>query len=208
MWARNKTQSGVKYTQQQLAVLTATVYGILEEADHELEKDAECEFHDNQWLNGLTNGEYFHTIAGLLREMLDDSPSREHAAFENAVLHSVFERLEWDFINFVQDYMPLRGAIWGLYKACMENANQPLWENEEHESIEPPPLDQIDQNQWKKIFFHIHAAFFDDDTWTLDTFGENYTMREEQPHWPTFQEYRAAKKWIRSVGENVTREWE
>jgi hypothetical protein len=78
-----------------------------------------------------------------------------------------------------------------------------LWSNGDGEAAEPPALRDIPKDEWEYVFEFIQDEFLWDRDWEIPFLGGNFALVQQQPHWPTFQEYRTAKTWLLSVYENT-----
>jgi hypothetical protein len=158
-------------------------------------------------LNGITNGEYIYAVFEILSEILSDEPYAETPLFKEAVLASLLDGLQGDFLDLLDsEEFPAETAqdIWNLYSACRRNRKAPLWENDKDEEVEPPILSEIERDDWERILEEIHDEFLWDRDWEIGIFGgTNFALLKEQPHFPTLQEYRTAKIWLQTAYSNT-----
>jgi hypothetical protein len=197
------TEHGTKYECPQIDALInhAGLMIQLEEDDEPgLEKDAECNVHYTSFLNGITNGEYFYALFQIFGELISDEPSTTGTPlYKEAILASVLDGLRDEFLGSLADnFFDEDGAgdIWELWKACRQNHNLPIWTDENDQPIEPPALKDIPRADWEHMLEVIYHEFLWDRDWELGLLGGNFALYQEQPHWPTHQEFRTAKTWF------------
>lgn len=198
------TSDGTKYDFPELDALFNFIGCAIEREedlnDHSLGKDEECQFHYSGYLNGITNGEYIYALFEILSEMTGDEPSKEAPFFKEAVLASVLDGLQEEFLEELQqDRFPTEDAqdIWNLYAARCRYRKAPLWIDENDKETEPPGLREIEVDDWEWILEEIYDEFLWDRDWEIEVLaGSNFALLKEQPHFPTLQEYRTAKTWI------------
>jgi hypothetical protein len=204
------TEEGTKYGSPDLDALFNFVGCAidLEELEVELRKDDECKFHYCAYLNGITNGEYIYAAFEILSEMIGDEPSKPAPFYKDAVLASILEGLEEEFLERINDEdFPIETAqdIWNLHAARCRNNKLPLWTDEDDKEIEPPSLKELKASDWELILTNIQDEFLWDRDWEIDVLaGSNFALVKEQPHFPTLQEYRTARTWL-MVGYSNTR---
>jgi hypothetical protein len=70
-------------------------------------------------------------------------------------------------------------------------SNEPLWVGDNGEPADAPELNQLTRDDWEQIAEEVKEHFID-----FDVEFEEMALLDEQPHWPTFQEFRKAKAWL------------
>jgi hypothetical protein len=204
------TEGGTKYEIGQLDLLINFLGMEIERQedsdDLPLAGDAEYEWHYSPFLNGITNGEFLFCAFEILSEMLSDEPAKPAPMYKEAVLASILDCAETDFLERCDsEFFDEEAAqdIWELWKACRANKKLPVWEDENGQPADPPALKDIPQEKWEYVFEFIHDEFLWDRDWEIPFFGGNLALVQQQPHWPTFQEYRTAKTWLLALYGNT-----
>ena len=94
--------------------------------------------------------------------------------------------------------------IWNLYAVRCQNRKVPLWFDKDDKEIEPPPLEEIESEDWEWVLEEIFDEFLWDRDWEINVLaGNNFALLKEQPHFPTLQEYRTAKTWLMDCYSNT-----
>lgn len=204
------SEEGTKFEIEQLDLLVNFLGTEIERQEdfdgNPLPKDTEYEWHYSPFLNGITNGEFIYCAFEILSEMLSEQPAKLAPMYKEAVLASILDCAEIDFLERCDsEFFDEETArdVWELWKVCRANKKLPLWEGENGEPAEPPALRDIPEDEWEYVFEFIRDEFLWDRDWEIPLFGGNLALVQEQPHWPTFQEYRTAKTWLLSLYENT-----
>jgi hypothetical protein len=135
----------------------------------------------------------------IITEMISEEPAKNAPLCKEAVLASILDCVKDDFLEGCNsEFFDAETAkdIWELWKICHANKKLPIWEDGDGQPAEPPTLKEISENEWEHIFGFIHDEFLWDRDWEIPLFGGNLALVREQPHWPSFQEYRCAKTWL------------
>ena len=82
--------------------------------------------------------------------------------------------------------------FWNLYRWTRRIDGYSLWSTEDGtEAIEPPPLQQLTPDDWRVLVDDLKEHFLGEGE---DEYIEMPLLdADQQPHWPTFQEFRSAK---------------
>ena len=81
--------------------------------------------------------------------------------------------------------------LWILYAWCRRMRNEPVWGGENGEPVSAPELNQLTRDNWEQIVEEAKDHFID-----YDIEFEEMALLDDQPHWPTHQEFRKAKAWL------------
>lgn len=136
-------------------------------------------------------------MAQIFAELTSEESPQEAPMWKEAILGSAIDGLREDFEAQLQDGdFPEERArdIWNLYAAARKRGEDPLWVDDDHREVEPPPLEKLSEGDWSFIMEVIHDEFLWDRDWELGLFGgSNFALLSEQPHFPSIQEFRWAK---------------
>jgi hypothetical protein len=165
------------------------------QGNEDLGKDIEY-YNPTGYINGITNGELYYSLYKTILKMTEE----DEFEFSNLALcdQQVFAARLDLAINLFTD---LRGDnelnqdavdLWIFYSWCRRLRNQPVWENENGETISPPEIEELTEDDWEQITGDLNAHFLEDS----DAEFIEMVLLDEQPHWPTFQEFRKAKAWL------------
>jgi hypothetical protein len=162
------------------------------EDNEEFGKDAE--FYNPTWYtNGITNGELFYSLYTTVRRMAEDEkfnfvelPLCDREAFASMLYLGTclfLDRLD------EPELADERVDLWVLCAWTRKMRGYDLWQTENGEVSAPPGLRDLKDDDWKSIAEEVAEHFSED--------GENeyleIALLDQQPHWPTFQEFRSAK---------------
>jgi len=162
------------------------------EGGEEFAKDAE--FYNPHWYTkGITNGELFYSLYRTISRMVEDEkfefsrlPVGDQETFYSMVDLATSLFLEWRM-------EPESGGdsidLWILYAWIRKIRGFNVWQNDNGEPIEPPPLGDLNSDDWEAIAEDVKEHFSEDGD---DEYLE-IALLDEQLHWPTFQEFRSAK---------------
>ena len=180
------------------------------EGNPEFGKDTEF-YNPNWYTAGITNGELFYSLYQTIRQMSND----EEFDFSRLPLcdqEPFFSMLDLAITLFLDRRKEPELAddgidLWILYAWTRKLDNLAIWYDEKNESVLPPPLGQLTDDDWRDIAEHVKGHFSEDGD---DEYLE-IPLLDEQLHWPTFQEFRSAKahvlKWADRTRANAqTRE--
>jgi hypothetical protein len=99
--------------------------------------------------------------------------------------------------------------LWILYSWCCQMNNKSVWEDEDGKSMEPPKIEALSKDDWQRIVEEVRDYLMPDSD--PESLHMEMGLLDEQPHWPTFQEFRKATSWIlhwyRNIRQNRKFNW-
>jgi hypothetical protein len=161
------------------------------EDNEDIGKDTEY-YNPSAFVNGITNGELFYSLYITLTKMTEEEkfdlfslPICDQQAFA-----SMLDLATTLFLEQMEDTELDQTAVdlWILYSWCQRMKNKPLWIRDDGEATEPPELNKLTREDWELIAEEVKEHFID-----YDIELQEMALLDEQPHWPTFQEFRKAK---------------
>lgn len=164
------------------------------EDNEDFGKDLEY-YNPSGCVRGITNGELFYSLYLTVMKMTEEEgfdllglPICDQQAFA-----SMLDLAVTLFLEHLKDVELGQGAIdlWILYAWCRRMRNEPLWGGDNGEPASAPELNQLTRDNWEQIAEEVKEHFID-----CDVEFEEMALLDEQPHWPTFQEFRKAKTWL------------
>lgn len=157
-------------------------------------KDSEY-YNPSPYAAGITNGELFFSLYVTLLKMTEkedfnifDLPISDQQAFASMLDLAITLFLDMDSENELNQTAV---DFWILYAWCRRMRNVPLWVGDNGDPVDAPELNQLTQDDWELIAEDVKEHFID-----FDIEFEEMALLDEQPHWPTFQEFRKAKAWL------------
>jgi hypothetical protein len=160
--------------------------------DEEFGKDTE--FYNPSWYTtGNTNGELFYSVYKTILRMAED-PEFEFSGLpicDQEALCSILDLSTSLFLDrrkesgFAEDSIDL----WILYFWTRKMRGFDIWQTDDGETVEPPPLGDLKSDDWEMIAEDVKTHFSEDE----DDEFLNIALLDVQLHWPTFQEFRSAK---------------
>jgi hypothetical protein len=157
-------------------------------------KDDEFDYADS-FTEGITTGEWCYSLERTLTRMIHDVSFAvtDLPVCDLQVLGTIVDGATGTALERIaQEESDLWeiGDLWALYKWCMKLDDEPLWHDEANNETAPPPLEQFTQENWKQvadgICIHFQCREFAD-------YETRLVLLDDQPHWPTFQEFRKSK---------------
>jgi hypothetical protein len=183
-----------------LAVLDFLINAIaleLQTGEDNSEFAKDTEFYNPTWYTaGITNGELFYSVYRTIRQMSSD----EQFDFSRLPLcdqETFFSMLDLAIILFLDRRKDPELAeegidLWILYAWTRKLDDLAVWCDEKNESVLPPPLGQLTDDDWEDIAEDVKRHFSED----ADDEYLEIPLLDEQLHWPTFQEFRSAKAYL------------
>jgi hypothetical protein len=162
------------------------------EDDPEFGKDTEF-YNPNWYTAGITNGELYYSLYRTIRQMSND----EQFDFSRLPLcdqEVFFSMLDLAITLFLDRRKEPELAdegidLWILYAWTRNLDKLAVWYDEKSESVLPPPLGQLTDDDWDNIAEDVKRHFSEDGD---DEYLE-IALLDEQLQWPTFQEFRSTK---------------
>lgn len=170
----------------------------------ELNKDRECDFHMDPFLEGITNGQYVNAIYCIFKFLSSEDPKIEINLAQKAIFHNLHRNSiscfkdsfldDWEFSEY--------GGIdcWNLYAVCASNQNLSLHSYRENPSPGKPLLTSLKNSEWDYIFQVIENEFFPDYDWMDEDHIED--LGDELLN-PSDDQYEKALKWLFTTFENI-----
>jgi hypothetical protein len=147
-------------------------------------------------LEGITNGECIYACASIFEKLMEDGQQRL-SMVEIVVLMAIAKAVRDEFMGYLDldddDIGDSAKAVCKLYEFCCAKLDFDGWK----ERGGRPPHDEISAVEWKKVFLIITNEFTPHET-EEETFT-HFTEWREQPHFPSFQETRAAIHWLLNI---------
>jgi hypothetical protein len=161
----------------------------------DFDKDAEY-YNPSGYVSGITNGELFYALYATIKKMTEDEKFEfldlslcDQQAFASMLELAINLFLDmFDEIELRQDAVDL----WILYSWCRRLDEEPIWEDENGEPVDAPELGSLTKDDWERIAEDVKEHFLGES----DAEYVEMVLLDEQPHWPTFQEFRKAKAWL------------
>jgi hypothetical protein len=198
----------VRYPLPVLDFLINAIACELETGEDDPEFGQDKEFYNSNWYTaGITNGELFYSLYQTIRQMSSDEqfdfshlPLCDQEAFfsilDLAITLFLDRRKEPELADEGLD-------LWILYAWIRKLDKLAVWYDEKSESVLPPALGQLTDDDWEDIAEDVTQHFSEDGD---DEFIE-IALLDEQLHCPTFQEFRSAKahllKWADRTRANA-----
>lgn len=198
----------VRYPLPVLDFLINAIACELQTSEDDPEFGQDTEFYNSNWYTtGITNGEFFYSLYQTIRQMSSD----EQFDFSRLTLcdqEAFFSMLDLAITLFLdrrkEPELADEGVdLWILYAWTRKIDKLAVWYDEMSESVLPPPLGQLTDDDWENVAEDVKRHFSEDGD---DEFLE-IALLDEQLHWPTFQEFRSAKahllKWADRTRTNA-----
>ena len=168
----------------------------------EMGKDSEDfgkddEYHNPSWsVNGITNGELFYSLYRTILKMTQESefeilelPLSDQQAFASTLDLAIVL-----FLDSRDPQDPDQGWVdlWILHLWCCRLDDTPDLYSEDETELSITELSQLTGDDWNYVAESVKCHFLDDS----DVDDIEMALLDEQPHWPTHQEFRKAKAWL------------
>jgi hypothetical protein len=161
------------------------------------EKNSEFPCH-RDYLRSITYGEFVYCASEIILDMTSDDPAATVPLIKQAVLDAMLHGIEAEFLQSLEVGhfdADLAAQISELYKAC--SVSPLLWIDANGQPTSPASLADISPEHWRQIFHSIRYSLIDYEDFCLRTsLNGHFALALDQPHWPTFQEYRTARTWL------------
>lgn len=179
----------------------------LDDAFVELPKDSLFDTHHPELL-GITNGEYYHTVYTVFRNLLSPFPFSKLDSIHELVFWSIFNDTKDLFLDFKNDDILEETTIefYMNFYTAITGHDSIIWEvDDDTDEIVTTPMPNpknILTEQWKEAWFEIEekllGEILNDDFFM---FCDHFTQFSKQPYNPTLAEYRVALTWLQKVQE-------
>lgn len=201
-------QKGMQYPIEKLDFLINYIghqMFVREELDELWDKDAICDMHSCYFLKKITNGEYLFALYQIFQELTSPEPAKELVAYKEGILTELFlaateEALERISNDDWQDVKDVAADLWTFHEFIRKRDGEPVWTGDKGKEKKAPQLNRIKSDDWRYIVDGLFEELF----WDLDyqIFG-HFSTYKEQPHYPTFPEFREAVIWLQEAYENT-----
>jgi hypothetical protein len=168
-------------------------------------KDAECDMAHCFFLRKMTNGEYFYSLYEIFQELISPEVPKDLIAYKEAIFTELFNDATEHALYMMSDREPKDQEIWStdlwrLYEFTNKHKELPMWTDESGNPTDPPALSKMTENDWRRIVSDLFDEFFWDTDYEM---FRHFSDDEEQPHYPTFPEYRKALLWFKDMYETA-----
>lgn len=158
-------------------------------------------------LDHITNGEYFYELQQIMWELISDEPMKDLVLYKEAIFGELFTDATNLFLDYWKtgDFSLVKDTaqeLWDLYEYCQMESGLTLWEDDEGNEVKFPGVEKLKIDDWNSIIDTLNNHLFWDDDWNL-VISVNFSQYVDQPHWPTFGEYRRAMVWLKNSYETL-----
>ena len=163
----------------------------------EFEKDDEF-YNPTGYIGGITNGELYHSLYKTILKMTDEEGFEflNLPLCDQQIFAATLELAIGQFMDMKSESELDQTAVdlWILFAWCQKMRGAPVWEDENGEAANPPEIEKLTKDDWEQVTSDLKSFFLEDS----DAEFIEMSLLDEQPHWPSFQEFRSATAWLKN----------
>jgi hypothetical protein len=177
-----------------------------------IDMNKECSMVSCKHLEHITNGEYFYALQQIIWELNSDEPKKDLVLYKEAIFGELFADATSIFLDYWKtgDFSLVKDTaqeLWDLYEYCQIESGLTLWEDNEGNEVKAPEIEKIKIDDWNFVIDTLNNHLF----WDYDCnllISLNFSQFIDQPHEPTFGEYRRAMVWLKDTYETLNEQSE